>query len=211
MIRRCLILVVCCFVSVAAFAAEKNILVLGDSLSAGYGISVTRSWVSLLQKRLHKHGYDYHVVNASISGDTTSGANARLDMYLKEAHPDIAIVELGGNDGLRGLPLDEMYQNLSRIISRMLQNKTRVLLIPIQIPPNYGPVYTTKFQEVYQRLAKSYDVVLGKFLLDGIALNPKLMQADGIHPKENAQMMVLDNIWPYLEKMLKPQTVKKVS
>lgn len=210
MIRRFLILVVCCFVSVA-YAAEKNILVLGDSLSAGYGISVEHGWVALLQKRLHDRGYNYHVINAGISGDTTSGANARLNMYLKQPHPDIAIVELGGNDGLRGLPVHEMYLNLSRIINRLLKNKTRVLLIPIQIPPNYGPVYTTKFRQVYQRLARSYDVVLGKFLLDGIALNPNLMQADGIHPKENAQMMVLDNIWPYLEKMLKPQGVKKAS
>ena len=210
MIRRFLVLVVCCFVSVA-YAAEKNILVLGDSLSAGYGISVNHGWVSLLQKRLHERGYEYHVINASISGDTTSGANARLDPYLKQAHLDIAIVELGGNDGLRGLPLDEMYLNLSQIIRRMLKNKTRVLLIPIQIPPNYGPVYTTKFQEVYQRLARSYDVVLGKFLLDGIALKPDLMQADGIHPKENAQMMVLDNIWPYLKKMLEPQKITKAS
>ena len=177
---------------------------MGDSLSAGYGISINRGWVTLLQERLNKRGYGYHVVNASISGDTTAGANARLENLLKESSPDIAIIELGGNDGLRGLPLDQMYQNLSLIINRMQENHTRVLLIPIQIPPNYGQIYTTKFWQVYQRLAESHDVVLGKFLLDDIALQPELMQADGIHPRENAQMMILDNIWPYLKKMLEP-------
>lgn len=176
---------------------------MGDSLSAGYGISIKHGWVSLLQERLNNRGYEYHVVNASISGDTTAGANARLENHLKEAHPDIAIIELGGNDGLRGLPLEQMYRNLSTIINRLLQSHARVLLIPMEIPPNYGQIYTTKFREVYQRLAESHDVVMGRFLLDGIALNPDLMQADGIHPKENAQMMVLDNIWPYLKKMLK--------
>ena len=178
---------------------------LGDSLSAGYGISINHSWVSLLQERLKKRGYDYHVVNVSISGDTTAGANARLENHLKESHPDIAIVELGGNDGLRGLPLEQMFRNLSTIINRLLEHQTRVLLIPIQLPPNYGQIYTTKFREVYQRLAESHDVVMGRFLLDGIALNPDLMQPDGIHPKENAQMMVLDNIWPYLVKMLETE------
>ena len=207
MVRHFLFLVIFCFVSVA-YAADKNLLVLGDSLSAGYGISVDHGWVALLQERLIKHGYNYHVINASISGDTTAGANARLENQLKAAHPDIAIVELGGNDGLRGLPLDEMYQNLSMIINRLLKIRTRVLLLPIQIPPNFGQVYTTKFYQVYQRLAGSHDVVLGRFLLDGIALNPDLMQSDGIHPKENAQAMILDNIWPYLEKMLEPQKTK---
>ena len=178
---------------------------MGDSLSAGYGISVDHGWVALLQERLNKQGYDYHVINASISGDTTAGANARLENQLKAAHPDIAIIELGGNDGLRGLPLNEMYQNLSTIINRLLEIRTRVLLIPIQIPPNFGQVYTTKFRQVYQRLAESHDVVLGRFLLDGIALKPDLMQSDGIHPRENAQTMILDNIWPYLKKMLEPQ------
>lgn len=204
MVRRFLVLVILCFVS-GAYAADKNILVLGDSLSAGYGISINHGWVALLQKRLDKKGYDYHVINASISGDTTAGANARLADQLKAGHPDIAIIELGGNDGLRGLPLDEMYRNLSAIINRLLENQTRVLLIPIQIPPNFGQIYTTKFRQVYQRLAESHDIVLGSFLLDGIALNHDLMQADGIHPKENAQGMILDNIWPYLKSMLQPR------
>lgn len=195
----------------AAFAADKSILVYGDSLSAGYGMSIKQSWVSLLQKRLSSQGYSYQVVNASISGDTTSGANARLENHLKELHPEIAIVELGGNDGLRGLPLDEMYQNLSGIIIRMLENNTRVLLIPIQIPPNYGQIYTTKFQQVYQRLAQAHDVVMGRFLLEGIVLNPDLMQADGIHPKAEAQMMVLDNIWPDLKIMLDEKKIKTKS
>ena len=198
---RWLLLIVLCFVS-AANAADKSLLVLGDSLSAGYGIEDERGWVTLLQERLNSRGYSYHVINASISGDTTSGAHARLADLLRESLPEIAIVELGGNDGLRGLPLEEMYQNLSKIITRMLDVKTRILLIPIQLPPNYGQIYTAKFQEVYQRLAETHDVVAGKFLLDGIALNPDLMQADGIHPKANAQMLILENIWPFLEPML---------
>jgi acyl-CoA thioesterase-1 len=186
----------------AVSAAGKSILVLGDSLSAGYGIAEEQGWVALLQERLASQGYSYDVVNASISGDTTSGAHARLDDLLLVAQPEIAIIELGGNDGLRGLPVEEMYQNLSRIISRILEFDTRVLLIPIQLPPNYGQVYTARFGEVYQRLADSYDVVKGRFLLEGIALDPELMQDDGIHPKADAQMQILDNIWPYLQPML---------
>ena len=195
----------------AVTAADKSLLVLGDSLSAGYGIDVEHGWVVLLQERLTSRGYAYHVVNASISGDTTSGAYARLAELLSAAQPEIAIIELGGNDGLRGLPLEEMYQNLSRIIARIREHKTRVLLIPIQLPPNYGPIYTVQFMEVYQRLAAAHDVVAGKFLLDGVVLNPDLMQADGIHPKANAQMQVLDNVWPFLQPMLDGPTIDRKS
>ena len=179
---------------------------LGDSLSAAYGIAEQQGWVTLLQERLHNRGYAYNVVNCSISGETTSGAYARLPDLLRESRPDIAIVELGGNDGLRGLPVEEMYRNLSRIITLILEHKTHVLLIPIQLPPNYGQVYTAKFQEVYQRLAAAHEVVAGKFLLDGIALNPDLMQNDGIHPKADAQLLILENIWLYLQPMLDGQT-----
>jgi acyl-CoA thioesterase-1 len=186
----------------AASAAGKSILVLGDSLSDSYGISVEQGWVTLLQERLIDRDYDYRVVNASISGDTTSGAYSRLTDLLNTSPFDIAIVELGGNDGLRGLPLEEMQKNLSKIITLLVEHHVRVLLIPIELPPNYGQIYTTQFQEVYQRLGAAHDVVLGKFLLDGIALNPELMQADGIHPKANAQHLILENIWPYLEPML---------
>ena len=204
MVRWLLILFYFCLVPVTS-AADKSLLVLGDSLSAGYGIDEQHGWVVLLQERLQSQGYTYKVVNASISGDTTSGAFARVTDLLHESQPAIAIVELGGNDGLRGLPLEEMYQNLSRIITQMLEHKTRVLLIPIQLPPNYGQIYTAKFQEVYQRLAQAHDVVAGKFLLDGIALNPDLMQLDGIHPKETAQKMILENIWPFLQPLLDGQ------
>ena len=207
---RWLLLIILCFVP-AAFAADKSLLVLGDSLSAGYGIDVELGWVALLQERLTSRGYTYRVVNASISGDTTSGAYARLADLLRESRPKIAIVELGGNDGLRGLPLEEMYQNLSRIITQLLENETSVLLIPIQLPPNYGQIYTAKFQEVYQRLAEEHEVVAGKFLLDGIALNTDLMQADGIHPKANAQMLILDNIWPFLQPVLDGQNIDSKS
>lgn len=210
MVIRLLILTIYFFVP-AVFAADKSILVLGDSLSAGYEMSIEHGWVSLLQKRLNSEGYDYSVINASISGDTTSGAYARLENHLDKTHPVIVVVELGGNDGLRGLSLDEMYNNLAGIISSLLERNIQVLLIPIQIPPNYGQIYTTKFQEVYQRLADAYDVVLGRFLLDGIALDPELMRTDGIHPTAEAQINVLDNIWPFLKKMLDEMEVKSGS
>lgn len=201
MIKRLLVFVFCCYV-ITADAVDRSILIYGDSLSAGYGISIRRSWVSLLQQKLDEQGYSYRVVNASISGDTTKGAHARLEKLLSEVHPDIAIIELGGNDGLRGLSLDEMYSNLSAIIQQLLQNDTRVLLIPMQLPPNYGQVYNTRFQQVYEKLATTHEVILGRFILEDIAGNPELMQPDGIHPKAAAQSMMLDNIWPDLETLL---------
>ena len=163
---------------------------------------VNHGWVSLLKDRMQQEGYEYEVVNASISGDTTSGALARIDTHINETNPVIAIVELGGNDGLRGLPLEAMYSNLSEIISRLHGHDTHVLLIPIRIPPNYGQIYTNKFWEVYQRLAESHDLTLGRFLLDGIALNPELMMPDGIHPTADAQPLVLDNVWSDLQPLL---------
>ena len=190
------------FVGFELSANASSILVLGDSLSAGYEIPVNHGWVSLLQERLASEGYDYKVVNASISGDTTAGALARVDSHIKDVNPEIAIVELGGNDGLRGLPITVMQENLGQIISRLHHNGVRVLLIPIRIPPNYGQIYTDKFWEVYQRLSTSHQVTLGRFLLDGIALDPELMMPDGIHPTAEAQPRVLDNVWTDLQPML---------
>lgn len=190
-----------CYV-VSADAADRSILVLGDSISAGYGISVKHGWVALLQQRLVQQGYNYRVINASISGDTSRGASARVEALLHAHHADIAIIELGGNDGLRGLALEEMARNLSFIIERLLKNHTRVLLIPMQLPPNYGQTYNTKFQQVYQKLADTYEVVLGRFLLADIAVNPDLMQSDGIHPNSKAQRMMLDNVWTDLKNLI---------
>ena len=203
MLQKLLIFIFCCLISCACAAAEPTLLVLGDSISAGYGIPVERGWVALLQERLTRKGYSYHVVNASISGDTSRSAAARLGQLLEDTHPQIAVVELGGNDGLRGLVLDEIEKNLGTIIELLKQHRAQVLLIPMQLPPNYGPVYNSRFQELYQRLGDAYDIRVGKFILQGIGDQPELMQSDGIHPIAAAQEAMLDNIWPALQSMLK--------
>ena len=203
MLQKLLIFIFCCLISCACAAAEPTLLVLGDSISAGYGIPVERGWVALLQERLTRKGYRYHVVNASISGDTSRSAAARLGQLLEDTHPQIAVVELGGNDGLRGLVLDEIEKNLGTIIELLKQHRAQVLLIPMQLPPNYGPVYNSRFQELYQRLGDAYDIRVGKFILQGIGDQPELMQSDGIHPIAAAQEAMLDNIWPALQSMLK--------
>lgn len=177
-------------------------LVLGDSLSASYGIDMDEGWVSLLKERLRKQGYNYRVINSSISGDTTRGAAARLRQTLDRTRPDIAIVELGGNDGLRGLSLQEMQRNLTGIIEAFGSAGSRVLLIPMDLPPNYGPVYNERFRDIYRKLATREHVTLGRFILEGIADQEKLMQDDGIHPRAEAQDEMLNNIWPQLESML---------
>lgn len=187
----------------SAAAAAGAILVLADSLSASYGIAIEDGWVALLQERLRLQGYNYRVINASISGDTTAGAAARLGPLLEHEHPEIAIVELGGNDGLRGLPIAEIRKNLTQIIRQFKQRNSRILLLPMQIPPNYGEVYTTKLTGIYAELAQAEGVTLGRFILDKIVLeHPELMQEDGIHPKAEAQPMMLDNIWGDLQPLL---------
>jgi len=184
----------------------KSILVLGDSLSAGYGIPMEQGWVTLLEQRLadcaQPSGYRYPVINASISGDTSRGARARLDKLLERHDPAVAIVELGGNDGLRGIQPDEMRRNLAAIIGKLQDDGARVVLVPMKMPPNYGPAFTKKFERVYVDLANEYDVVLSQFILEGIADNPALMQDDGIHPTAAAQPRMLDNIWPVLKPLL---------
>ena len=187
-------------------APAPSILVVGDSLSAGYGIELRDGWVALLQQRLTRQGYPYTVVNASISGDTTAGGRARLADALKRHHPQIVILELGANDGLRGLPLRETRANLEAMIKAAQSAGARVLLIGMQLPPNYGPDYTGKFRAIYQELAQRYSLSLVPFLLEGVALTPKLMQPDGLHPRAAAQPRLLDNVWPYLEQLLKPES-----
>lgn len=179
---------------------------LGDSLSAGYGIDVRAGWVTLLAQRLHEQGYPHAVVNASISGDTTAGGRARLPDALKRHRPGILVLELGANDGLRGLSLNETRANLDAMIKSAQSAGTRVLLVGIHLPPNYGPAYTKKFHAIYQGLAQTYNLPLVPFLLEGVALAPELMQADGLHPRAAAQPRLLDNVWPYLEPLLKPAT-----
>ena len=180
-----------------------TILVYGDSLSAAYGIARERGWVNLLQRRLQNRGYHYAVFNASVSGETTSGGLTRMPATLRQQHPAIVLIELGANDGLRGLPVTEMQRNLSEMIEASQKIKAKVMLIGIRIPPNYGPRYTHEFTESFPMLAKRYTLPLSPFLLDGVAGNPELTQDDGLHPTAEAQERLLDNVWNMLEPMLK--------
>lgn len=177
-------------------------MVLGDSLSAGFGLEIRESWVTLLQQRLVDEGYGYQVVNASISGDTTAGGLARLPRVLERHRPSIVIVELGGNDGLRGLPVPRLRANLEQMISLAAEAGARVLLAGIQIPPNYGPRYARAFAEVFPSLAAERQVPLIDFILQDVALDPSLMQADGIHPNAAGQPVILETVWSALTGML---------
>ena len=183
--------------------AATTVLVLGDSLSAAYGLEQKQGWVSLLEQRLHRQCADCRVINASISGETTAGGRSRIESLLNRHHPDIVIVELGGNDGLRGLSLTEMYANLDTIITAAKRHKAKVLLIGMRLPPNYGPAYTEKFHNVYQRLADKQRVSWVPFLLAGLENNRNLFQADDIHPVAEAQGVMLENVWPQLQALLK--------
>jgi acyl-CoA thioesterase-1 len=179
------------------------ILVFGDSISAGYGLAnVERGWVELLRTKLKDAGYGYQVINASVSGETTAGGLARLPRALSLHHPNIVVIELGGNDGLRALPIDQMRANLSAMVDLAVASGARVLLLGIRIPPNYGPQYTERFRQVYSTIARDKKVPLVPFFLEGIALSPDLMQADGIHPNESGQPKLLLNAWPQLMPLL---------
>jgi acyl-CoA thioesterase-1 len=190
----------------AAPAAPQRpvVLVVGDSLSAGYGIKPEESWVTLLGERLRSEGYGYQVVNASISGDTTTGGLRRLPRSLATHQPAVVIIELGGNDGLRGTPVNVMRANLERMITLAQEAGARVILAGMQIPTNYGAQYTRAFAGVYPELAKKYSLPLIPFFLDGVALDPTLIQSDGIHPTAEAQPKLLANVWPVLKPELKP-------
>lgn len=183
-------------------AAEK-ILVLGDSLSAGFGIEVKQGWVNLLQQRIHKLGYDYHVVNASISGNTTSNGLARLSHALTSYKPAITIIELGGNDGLRGLDPKLIKKNLAVMIEKAQQNNSKILLLGLRLPLNYGPAYDEQFKVLYQNLSQHYQISLVPLFLAGIDDKPALMQNDGVHPLAAAQAKMLDNVWTKLQPLLK--------
>jgi acyl-CoA thioesterase-1 len=188
---------------VSAHAETPVILVFGDSISAGYGLSrVEQGWVALLRAKLKDQGYGYEVVNASVSGETTAGGLARLPRALALHHPQVVILELGGNDGLRALPIDQMRGNLARMIELSTTAGARVLLLGMRIPPNYGPDYTAQFAGVYSDLARDKHVALVPFLLKDIALAPELMQGDGIHPNQAGQPRLLENIWPVLSPLL---------
>lgn len=181
---------------------KPTLVVMGDSLSAGFGLDQSRGWVSLLQTRLREKHFPQQVINASISGETSSGGLSRLPQVLQSYRPQIVLIELGANDGLRGLPLTLLQQNLQRMIELAQQHNTRVLLIGMRLPPNYGPAYTDHFQDLYRQLANDSHVALVPFLLDGVATRPELMQDDGLHPRASAQRQLLDNVWPQLLPLL---------
>ena len=183
-------------------AAAGTILIVGDSISAGFGLDTRLGWVSLLEQRLEREGHDDRVVNASISGDTSAGGQARLPALLTEHKPDVVIVELGGNDGLRGQPPAQLQQNLASMIDQSKAGGAKVLLLGMQLPPNYGPRYTNAFAQVYGALAKEKNIPLVPFFLEGVGGHPELMQADQLHPAVAAQGKLLENVWPTLKPLL---------
>jgi acyl-CoA thioesterase-1 len=184
-------------------ASDHTILVFGDSLSAAYGIRPEQGWVALLTQRLHSQGYGYQIVNASVSGETTSGGVERLSRALQLHQPEMVILELGANDGLRGLPLGETRDNLARMVRVAQAAGARVLLVGIRIPPNYGPRYTEAFARIFPELANQYHLPLVPFLLEKVALDPARMQADGMHPNASGESPILNTVWPYLKPLLK--------
>jgi acyl-CoA thioesterase-1 len=202
-VKRLLVLVVLWLAAVSAHAATPVILVFGDSISAAYGLPrVEQGWAALLQAKLKEEGYGDQVVNASVSGETTAGGLARLPRALNLHHPAIVVLELGGNDGLRALPVAQMRENLSRMAQLAAAAGAKVLLLGMRIPPNYGPEYTAEFSRVYADLARDQKLPLVPFLLNGVAQAPDLMQADGIHPNQAGQPKLLDAVWPALQPLL---------
>jgi acyl-CoA thioesterase-1 len=186
----------------SAATPAQTILVVGDSLSAAYNMNVKAGWVALLEQRLAQRKPAYQVVNASISGDTTAGGVARLPKLLAQHRPNIVIVELGGNDGLRGLPPSQAKHNLATMVTRAQSAGAKVLMLGIKLPPNYGTRYTERFQQLYRELAAERRVPLVPFVLDGVAADASLMQPDGIHPNERAQPRILENVWGRLQHLL---------
>ena len=184
-------------------ASDHTILVFGDSLSAAFGIRPEQGWVALLAQRLQAQGYGYQIANASVSGETSGGGLERLPRALQIHHPETVILELGANDGLRGLPVSETRDNLAHMVQLSQAAGARVLLIGIRIPPNYGPRYTENFARIFADLAQQYHLPLVPFLLEKVALDPARMQPDGMHPNSQGEPPVLDNVWPYLQPLLK--------
>lgn len=188
--------------SVTSASAGKSIVVLGDSISAGYGIEVKQGWVDLLQQTLTREKYNYTVHNESISGDTSAGGLARLEQLLVQHKPDLLLLELGANDGLRGLSPAAMKSNLSEIINRSRQAGAKVLLLGMKIPPNYGKRYIEMFYSIYPQLAQTLNVPLVPFILEDVALRPELMQPDGLHPNALGQSMIMQRVFAGLQPLL---------
>lgn len=191
------------FVSTTPLQAS-TLLVVGDSLSAAYGLPQNQGWVSLLEQELEQRGSRLRVVNASISGETSSGGLSRLPRLLEDYQPKLVLLELGANDGLRGTPLRIMEQNLRQMIELSQAANAQVLLIGIRLPPNYGPQYTERFYQIYPKLAQEYGLPLVPFLLENVATDYRLMQRDGLHPNADAQPIVLQTVWKQLGPLLQP-------
>ena len=185
---------------------QPTLLVFGDSLSAAYGLRTDQGWVALLQERLQNEGYGYTVVNASVSGETTAGGRSRLPRALAQHKPALVVLELGANDGLRGLPLQTARANLEAMITTIRKAGAEVLLVGILIPPNYGPQYSQRFADMYRQLATNLKLPFVPFLLEGVALDPELMQDDGYHPRAEGEPRVLENVWQHLRPLLERQT-----
>jgi len=183
-------------------STEKSILIFGDSLSAAYRMDENQGWVALLSNRIEHKQLPYEVINASVSGETTTGGLARLPAVLAANAPEIVLLELGGNDGLRGMPVSSIRDNLLQMIELIEASGATAVLAGIQIPPNYGPRYTEPFTRLFEEIAAERELVFIPFLIDGIPQDPELMQDDGIHPRAEAQTLVLNNVWPFLEELL---------
>jgi acyl-CoA thioesterase-1 len=183
-------------------ASEHKILVLGDSISAAYGMSLEQGWVAQLAEHLQEQALHSTVVNASISGETTDGGLRRLPLLLQEHQPDLVIIELGGNDGLRGHPLKALETNLNRLVELSQQAGAKVILVPMEIPPNYGTRYTSGFRKSFHVVAEDTHATLAPFILNDVAAKPELMQADGIHPTADAQPLLLENVLPTVTRVL---------
>jgi len=192
-------------VSGAQAAPQNPVVVFGDSLSAAYGIARSRGWVALLAERLKRERPDYSVVNASISGDTSSGGRARIGKTLERERPSVLVLELGANDGLRGLPVAQMKSNLGAIIEQAQAAGARVVVVGMKLPPNYGPDYTRAFESAFGELARRYRTALVPFLLEDFAEKPELFQSDRFHPTEAAQPLMLERVWKALAPLLKPR------
>lgn len=201
------LLLTCILVFISSFtltlpAQARSLVVLGDSLSAAYNMKPEQGWVQLLENRLRKEGYSHDIINASVSGDTTQNGIARLKLLLQQVDAQIVIIELGGNDGLRGTPPFAIQRNIQRLIDMTENADAKVLLLGMQLPPNYGAAYTRKFRELYADVADKKEVALVPFFMEKVALAPERMQADGIHPSIEGQPYLLDTVWPYLEPLL---------
>ena len=198
--RKCATGVVLYLLALPALA--QNILLVGDSISAAFGLEIQQGWVTLLEQRLAEQDYPHAVINASVSGDTTAGGLARLPGLLQEFQPELVVIELGGNDGLRALPVSNMQQNLSAMVELAKNAGADVILLGMRIPPNYGPRYSDAFENTFVEVAEKHDIALLPFLLEGVGGVEGMMQSDGVHPTAAAQTLLLDNAWPVIRQWL---------